>query len=135
MTIQVSAGPAPRANIEAAVAALRAESAPRIPAGLQVKGEAHYPCDLALDGVLDGTLALADQATLLVTKDGRAEGNVRAGDAYIEGTVNGRIDCSEGAVEFAETARCTAHVMYRELSVARGAEVEAELQKVGGRRG
>lgn len=68
-------------------------------------------------------------------KDAGAEGTIRASDASIEGTVNGRIDCAEGAVEFASSARCTAHVMYQELSGARGAEVEAELQKVGCRRG
>lgn len=100
-----------------------------------MKGEANYPCDVALDGVLEAPLSLVESATLLVTKDAGAEGTIRAGDASIEGTVSGRIDCAEGAVEFAPSARCTAHVMYRELSGARGAEVEAELQKVGGRRG
>lgn len=135
MSIQVPAGPAPRASIDAAVAALRVEGAARIPAGLVVQGEAHYACDLALDGELEGTLALTNESTLLISKDARAQGTVRAGDAYIEGSVNGRIDCSDGAVEFAPSARCTAQVLYRELSVARGAEVEADLQHVGARRG
>lgn len=88
-----------------------------------------------LDGSLEGTLALHETATLLVTTNAKVEGTVSGGNAYIKGTVNGRIDCSDGAVEFAASAHCTAHVMYRELSVAHGAEVEAELQKVGSGRG
>jgi len=130
MSIQIPAGRAP-ASIEAATAALRGKDAARIPPGLRVQGEAHYPCDVALEGDLEGTLTLTTCATLLVTKDANVQGTVTAGATLIEGAVNGRIDCSNGAVEFAPTARCSAQVLYRELSVARGAEVEAGLQKVG----
>lgn len=135
MSIAISAGPVSRPMDVAAVAALRKPGAPRIPAGLRVQGEARYACDLALDGDLQGTLTLRNGATLLVTEQGRAEGTLCAGDAVIEGRVKGQIECAEGAVEFAPSARCTARVLYRELSIARGAEVEAELQKVGGPRG
>lgn len=135
MPIQVTAGPAPRPIDEAAVAALRGPSAVRIPAGLRVQGEAHYPCDVRLDGALHGLLTLDNGFTLLVTEHGKATGTVTAGSALVEGSVEGTIDCSHGAVEFTATARCTARVLYRELSVARGAEVEAQLQRVGARRG
>jgi cytoskeletal protein CcmA (bactofilin family) len=134
MNIEVPAGPSLRPTNEAAVAALRTPQAARIPAGLRVEGEAHYPCDVALDGEMHGRLSVSKSATLLVTRNGTADGTVTAGDTFVEGTVNGRIDCSEGAVEFSPSARCTAQVVYRELSVARGAEVDAELQQVGGRR-
>lgn len=135
MPIQVAAGPTARPTDEAAVAALRGPSAARIPAGLRVQGEAHYPCDLSLDGALHGTLKLANGSTLLVTEHGKATGTVTAGSAFVEGSMEGTIDCSDGAVEFTPTARCTARVLYRDLSIARGAEVEAQLQRVGARRG
>lgn len=136
MNIHVPAGPAPRSSIEVAVTALRADgTAARIPAGLTVRGEAHYPCDLAVDGTIEGSLVLAQGRTLLVTEHARAEGKVLAEDLCIEGIINGEIDCSQGAVEFAPSARCKAKVCYRELSVARGADVEADLQQVGARRG
>lgn len=134
MNIEVPAGPTPRPTNEAAVAALRTPQAARIPAGLRVEGEAHYPCDVALDGEMHGRLAVSKSATLLVTRNATADGTIIAGDSFVEGTVNGRIECSEGAVEFSPSARCTAQVVYRELSIARGAEVDAELQQVGGRR-
>ena len=133
MNIEVPAGPTSRPTNETAVAALRTPQAPRIPAGLRVGGEAHYPCDVALDGEMHGRLAVSKSATLLVTRNAKVDGTVIAGDTFVEGTVNGRIECAEGAVEFAPSARCTARVVYRELSVARGAEVDAELQQVGGR--
>lgn len=134
MNIEVSAGPTPRPTNEATVAALRTPQAARIPAGLRVEGDAHYPCDVALDGEMHGRLSVSKSATLLVTRNAKADGTIVAGDTFVEGTVNGRIECSEGAVEFAPSSRCTAHVLYRELSIARGAEVDAKLQQVGGRR-
>lgn len=134
MNIEVPAGPTSRPTNEATVAALRTLQAARIPAGLRVEGEAHYPCDLALDGDMRGRLAVSKTATLLVTRKAKADGTVVAGDTFVEGTVNGRIECAEGAVEFAPSSRCAAQVIYRELSIARGAEVDAELQQVGGRR-
>lgn len=134
MNIEIPAGPTSRPTNEATVAALRTPQAARIPVGLRVEGEAQYPCDVALDGEMHGRLAVSKSATLLVTRNATADGTVIAGDAFVEGTVNGRIECSEGAVEFAPSARCTAQVLYRELSIARGAEVDAELHQVGGRR-
>lgn len=133
MSLHVPAGPAPRTNPAAALAALRSEDAVRIPAGLLVKGEAHYPCDVAIEGAIEGTVVT--DAILLVVPGGEVAGRIVAGDAFIEGGVDGQIDCSNGAVEFAATARCKALVRYRELSVARGADVEADLQQVGARRG
>ena len=133
MTLHVPAGPAPRANPTAALDALRREGSVRIPHGLTVQGEAHYPCDVAIEGTLEGTV-VTDSILLVVTR-AQVNGRLVAGDAYIEGSVDGQIDCSNGAVEFAPTARCKAQVRYRELSVARGADVEADLQQVGGRHG
>lgn len=135
MTIEVPAGPASRPTSEIALAALRGPNAARIPDGLVVQGEGMYPCDLAVDGNVQGSLMLPAGTTLLITEHGAAAGTLQAGDAFVEGCVTGTIDCSNGAVEFASSARCTARVLYRELSIARGAEVEAELQNVGVRHG
>lgn len=133
MSLLVPAGPAPRTTPAAALAALRGQDAVRIPTGLTVAGEAHYPCDVAIEGSLEGTVVT--DAILLVVPGAKVDGRIEAGDAYIEGSVEGEIECPTGAVEFAATARCKALVRYRELSVARGADVEADLQQVGVRRG
>lgn len=133
MSLQFPAGPALRTSPTAALDALRGQDAVRIPKGLAVQGEAHYPCDLNIEGNFDGTVTI--DAMVLVAPGAHVSGLIAAGHAYIEGRVDGEVDCSNGAVEFTETAQCKALVRYRELSVARGADVEADLQQVGARGG
>lgn len=135
MTIQMPAGPAPRSSLQQALPQLQSASAPRLPAGLRFEGDATFPCNLAIEGEFKGTLTLSKSSALLVLGGGVVDGTVRARDARVEGSVVGELDCSEGSVEFAPTSRCTARVLYRDLSIARGAQVEAELQQVGGARG
>ncbi len=102
----------------------------RFPAGLRFEGYGAFDCDVAVDGEVHGTLNLERHSLLQVSVSGSAEGTFRAGHARIEGRVSGEIDCSNGAVDFTETARCQVKVLYSELSVARGADIEADLHRV-----
>lgn len=126
--ITVYAGPAARPGIDRPTQPIAA--AARFPRGLRFEGEGAFECDVAIDGEVSGSLRLDGQAMLLVSPTGRADGSFRAGHARIEGQVNGEIDCSTGAVDFADTAHCKVKVLYSELSVARGADIEADLQRV-----
>jgi len=126
--ITVHAGPAARPGMDRPAHPI--SGAARFPRGLRFEGEGAFECDVAVDGDVSGTLRLEGQAMLLVSPSGRAEGTFRAGHARIEGEVKGEIDCSTGAVDFADSARCKVKVLYSELSVARGAEIEADLQRV-----
>ena len=135
MTIQVPAGAAARSNLQQALPQLQGPSAPRLPAGIRFEGEATFPCNLAIEGEFKGSLTLSNSSVLLVSHGGVVDGAVRAQDARVEGTVLGELDCSNGSVEFESTSQCTARVLYRDLSIARGAQVEAELQRVGRARG
>lgn len=126
--ITVHAGPAARPGIERLAQPI--DGAARFPRGLRFEGEGAFDCDVAIDGDVHGSLRLDGQAMLLISPTGRAHGTFRAGHARIEGEVHGEIDCSTGAVDFADTAHCKVKVLYSELSVARGADIEADLQRV-----
>ncbi len=126
--ITVYAGPAARPGIDRPTQPI--SGAARFPRALRFEGEGAFLCDVAVDGDVCGTLHLDGQSMLLVSPTGCAEGSFRAGHARIEGEVKGEIDCSTGAVDFADTAHCKVKVLYSELSVARGADIEADLQRV-----
>lgn len=132
MNIQIPAGPAARPSLQQALPQLQSANASRLPAGLRFEGDATFPCNLAVEGEIKGNLTLSNSSALLVCDRGVVDGTVRAGDARIEGSVRGELDCSEGSVEFAPGSHCSARVLYRDLSIARGAQVEAELKQVGG---
>lgn len=131
MNFKLHAGDAGTDSIERALAG-NAEGRARFPLGLRFDGQATFQGDVAIDGEVHGILDIPDGSLLLVSATGKAEGTFRAGDARVEGAVKGEIDCSNGAVEFTQSARCELKVLYRVLSVDRGAQVEAELQQVGG---
>lgn len=108
---------------------LSTPDAPGLPYGMAFEGEATINGNYTLKGRLMGTLRLPASATLFVAGEGSAEGSLQAGNAVIAGEVEGTIDCGAGAVEFEPSARCTVRVKYRELTIARGAAVDAELQQ------
>lgn len=133
--IELTAGPISRGAAESTMRDLSIPEAPCLPAGMAFEGEADIRGNYTLKGRLKGSLQLPASAMLLVTGEGSAAGSLRAGNAVIAGEVEGAIDCGQGAVEFAASARCTVSVRYRELTIARGASVDAELKQTGGRHG
>lgn len=135
MGIELTAGPMSRGAAESTMRDLIVPEAPCLPAGMSFEGEAHIRGNYTLKGRLMGSLQLPASGMLLVTGEGSAEGSLRAGNVVIAGEVEGAIDCRQGAVEFAASARCTVTVRYRELTIARGASVDAELKQTGSRYG
>lgn len=105
-------------------------NAARLPKGLRFEGQASFAGDLAVEGEMCGTTTLDADGVLIVAPAGRVEGLVHAGHAHIEGCVDGEIDCSGGHVQIEASARCKVKVLYTELSVARGADLEADLHRV-----
>ena len=127
MTIPVPAGPRTRGSLDGLLARARIGPCAVFPAGLRFEGSAQLPCNVIVEGNVDGTLDVAGQGILHVANSGAVVGTLNCPDARIDGTVDGEINCPEGAVEISATARCRVKLHYRELSVARGAEVEADF--------
>jgi cytoskeletal protein CcmA (bactofilin family) len=101
-----------------------------IPSGVSFTGEAHFAGPVVIAGFFSGNLR-TPMHLVEITEDGIVQGAIQAGQARIGGQLKGTIDCAAGLIEFTRTARCTAKARYRELDVARGAVVDAELHQMG----
>ncbi len=108
---------------------------PRLPAITTVMGaETELEGNLAFSGGmhLDGTIrgnvtGRGDgEATLVVSRSGRIEGDVVVDNLILDGTIVGDVRAS-GRVELAPDARVTGTVHYRLLEMAMGAEVNGRL--------
>ncbi len=103
-----------------------------IPAGLTFTGEACFPADVVIEGHVHGTASTPSSGAAHIAASGILEGSLRAGSARVDGRVQGHIDCPAGVVEFGPTARCEVDVLYLELDMARGSNVQATLRQSGG---
>lgn len=135
MTIAITAGSRSRGSLEQLLPGLSNSKQARFPKGLRFDGTGHLPCHTVVEGEVLGSLELTGESLLHVAPGGKAEGTFTCTDMCIEGTVQGEINCPDGAVEIAASAHCKVKVLYCELSVARGADVEADFVKAGGSNG
>lgn len=96
-----------------------------------IKGELHFAGGLHLDGqVLGNVIAEPDSnATLVVSKTGVVEGNVRVVNLILDGTIAGDVE-ADGKVQLMEGAKVTGTVQYRLLEMAAGAAVNGKLMHV-----
>ena len=65
-----------------------------IDAGSQVQGELRFKTAFRVDGRLEGSVVSGGH--LVVGDGGEVDGDVRAGEVFISGTVRGRVVASEG---------------------------------------
>jgi cytoskeletal protein CcmA (bactofilin family) len=101
-----------------------------LPKGLTFKGEAHYPCDVRIEGVVDGTLTAEPNRTITVERDGKVKGSLKATNVRVEGTADGEITATGGLASFGVNAVCKGHITYGRLSISEGADVEASMKKL-----
>jgi cytoskeletal protein CcmA (bactofilin family) len=96
--------------------------------GTHVVGQVVFSGELYVEGSVHGSVcALPDQVAKLVISDqGRIDGEVRVAHLVVAGTINGQVTCSR-AIELRPSARVTADVYYRLLEMQRGSIVEGQL--------
>lgn len=84
-------------------------------------------------GLVQGdVLASGDKKTeLTVAKGGKIEGNARAANMFIQGTVLGDLHCS-GTVSLAAAARVDGSIEYGEIEIEKGAAVTGSLNRMTG---
>lgn len=99
-----------------------------IGAGTTIDGDVRFRGGLRIDGVVKGkVLGQSDQLTLLVlSEQGRVEGEIRAGKVVINGEVIGTVTAAETA-ELMPKARVVGDLHYKRLEVQQGAEVTGRL--------
>lgn len=96
-----------------------------------VIGELHFSGGLHLDGRVRGEVVGQHDmnSTLVISKSGSVEGNVRVVNLILGGTVLGDVE-AENKVQLIRGAKVTGTVRYRVLEMAEGAEVNGKLVHV-----
>ncbi len=100
-----------------------------IAAGVEIAGDVIVTDGVRIDGqVVGNVLSKPDSKGLLVlSEQGRVEGNVRMHDAVINGTICGDLE-AENFIELQANARITGAIRYRTLQMACGARVEGTME-------
>ena len=100
--------------------------------GVEVIGDIKFQGGLHLDGVINGSVTTGNNAegTVLVISDqGRVEGDVYVAYAVINGEVIGNVYASE-KLELSAKARISGNVEYNLLEMAMGAEINGQMLHV-----
>lgn len=100
------------------------------PAGLEFSGNATFPCDFAVQGVIDGKIELTGQSKLVIARGGKVNGEIVSKCIRIDGEAHGTINAAGGVVSFGEHARGSGTIHYARMAMSEGAEVEATMKKV-----
>lgn len=101
-----------------------------LPKGLTFVGEAHFPCDVQINGSMEGKLTAEPDKTITVTESGEVKGDLIATNIRIEGRANGDITANGGLASFGPKAICHGQVTYGTLGIEVGADIEASMKKV-----
>jgi len=93
-----------------------------------ITGDLEFAGGLHLDGTIRGKVTGEpnSRATLVVSEQGRVDGDVRVENLILNGTVTGDVYAVE-RVELAPRARVNGTVYYNLLEMAMGAEVNGQL--------
>mgnify|MGYP005813484429 CR=1 FL=1 len=99
-----------------------------IATGVEIAGDVIVTDGVRIDGqVVGNVLSKPDARGLLVlSEQGRIEGNVRVHDAVVNGTICGDLEV-ENFIELEPNARITGTIRYRTLQMACGARVEGSM--------
>lgn len=83
---------------------------------------------LLIDGVVNGNVDCGENGMLMVSKDGRVNGNVNAKLAIVDGAING--DAVFDRAILNANAKINGKVSYNLIRMAEGAEVDGSLVKM-----
>jgi len=105
------------------------EIASLIGATTLVIGNIEFSGGLRIDGTVKGSVHCVDGekgGMLVVSENGRIEGEVRAGHLVVSGSIEGPV-CAANLIELQPKARITGDVRYRALEMHHGAIVEGMM--------
>ena len=105
------------------------EIASLIGATTLVTGNIEFSGGLRIDGTVKGSVHCVDGekgGMLVVSENGRIEGEVRAGHLVVAGCIEGPV-CAANLIELQPKARITGDVRYRALEMHHGAIVEGMM--------
>ena len=99
-----------------------------IATGVQIEGDVIVTDGVRIDGQVTGNVIAKPEAKglLVLSEQGRIEGNVRVHDAVVNGTICGDIEV-ENFIELQAGARVTGAIRYRSLQMTCGARVEGTM--------
>lgn len=97
-----------------------------------VRGDVEFRGGLHVDGSIVGNVSAEEgtSATLILSENGRIEGEVKVPNMVLNGTIRGDVYGSE-RVELAPQSRITGNVYYNLIEMAMGAEVNGSLVHKG----
>jgi len=105
------------------------EIASLIGATTSVTGNIEFSGGLRIDGTVKGSVHCVDGekgGMLVVSENGRIEGEVRAGHLVVAGCIQGPV-CAANLIELQPKARIAGDVRYRALEMHHGAVVEGMM--------
>lgn len=99
-----------------------------IGATTRIEGNLFFSGGLRVDGTVRGNVtALPDQpGTLVLSENGRVDGEIQAAHVVINGTVNGPVHAAE-SLELQAGCQVKGDVHYKSIEVVKGAMVEGRL--------
>ena len=96
-----------------------------IGADAKFKGELSFESGVRVDGRLEGKIHT--KGRLHVSKDGKLQADVDAGNVVVEGTVEGNMTAAD-RIDVRETARVNGDLVAARLSVAEGAVLSGQIR-------
>ena len=99
-----------------------------IATGVQIEGDVIVTDGVRIDGQVTGNVIAKPETKglLVLSEQGRIEGNVRVHDAVVNGTICGDLEV-ENFIELQAGARVTGAIRYRSLQMTCGARVEGTM--------
>ena len=96
--------------------------------GTVIEGTVSYTGGLRIDGAVKGDVRCGsgDACMVVISEQGKVDGEVHAAHLVVSGTVNGPLHVSQ-LLELQPKARITGDVYYRALEIHHGAVVEGRL--------
>ncbi|KZN50660.1 polymer-forming cytoskeletal protein [Pseudoalteromonas luteoviolacea] len=88
----------------------------------KVIGDIHCEGEIQIDGIVSGNL---DVEHLVIGEQGTIEGNIKATQVHVKGTVNGCITAQQVRLE--PSAKVHGDIIHDTLSIEAGAHIEGQL--------
>lgn len=101
-----------------------------------VKGNTIFRGGLRVDGKVKGNITAdsEDESTLVLSEHAEVIGNIKVAHMTVAGKLKGNVHCSE-RIELLSTADVSGELHYKEMDIAQGATVNANLVRDGCRMG
>ncbi len=97
-----------------------------------VKGNTIFRGGLRVDGKVKGNITAdsEDESTLVLSEHAEVVGNIKVAHMTVAGKLQGNVYCSE-RIELLSTANVSGELHYKEMDIAQGATVNANLVRDG----